>query len=372
MRNLLFIAAIILMLAFAVFSLFCRKWPNKSVKRLCVLGGLVAALALGYLWCSPAWDYPAVTGPYGVARMDAAYIDESRAEPYESDGSARWLNVSFWYPEEYAGGDNTCPLVVFSHGSFGTRESNVVQYRELASHGYVVCAIEHTYQSLGTTGPDGERAGLDSGYRRQLMRSNDDTPEQRTELTELFREWMSVRTADIGFVLDTVISRADAGEGGVYRLVDTSRIGLMGHSMGGAAALAVGRMRDDVSAVIALEAPFMGDVQGVDASGDFVWDAAPYPVPLLSVYTSSAWPILDTSPQYAQNSAVLRDNRADTQDIFLEGAGHMTLTDLVYAMPPLCLLFGQNLFFDADKYEADINAAYVEFLDEYLKGGNRE
>ncbi len=372
MRNLIFIVAIALMLAFAVFSLFFRKWPRKSIKRLCAFGGLAAALALGYFWCSPAWDYPAVTGPYGVARADAAYIDESRAEPYESDGSARWLNVSFWYPEDYAEGDNACPLVVFSHGSFGTRESNVVQYRELASRGYVVCAIEHTYQSLGTTGPDGERAGLDSGYQKQVMRANDDTPEQRAELAELFRGWMAVRTADISFVLDTVTARADAGEGGVYSLVDTSRIALMGHSMGGAAVLAVGRMRDDVSAVIALEAPFMGDVEGVDASGDLVWDETPYPVPLLSVYSDSAWPILDTSPQYAQNSAVLHDNRADTQDIYAEGAGHMTLTDLAYELPPLCLLFGQDMFFDTDKYETTINAAYVEFLDEYLKGGNQE
>ena len=372
MRNLIFIVAIALMLAFAVFSLFYKRWPRKSVKRLCALGGVVAALALGYFWCCPAWSYPDVTGPYGVARADAAYIDESRVEPYEGDGSARWLNVSFWYPEDYADGDNSCPLIVFSHGSFGTRESNAVQYRELASHGYVVCAIEHTYQSLGTIGPDGEKAGLDSGYQKQVMRANDDTPEQREELTGLFRGWMAVRTADIDFVLDTVIARADAGEDGVYRLIDTSRIGLMGHSMGGAAVLAVGRARDDVSAVIALEAPFMGDVQGVDSEGNLVWDDTPYPVPLLSVYSDSAWPILDTSPQYAQNSAVLHDDRADTQDIYAEGAGHMTLTDLAKELPPMCLLFGQNLFFEADKYEAYINAAYVDFLDEYLKGGSRE
>ncbi len=367
MRNLIFIIAIALLLAFAVFSLCFKGWRQKRVKRLCVLGGVAGVLALGYFWCFPAWSYPEVTGAYAVARADEVYIDESRVESYEDDGSARWLNVSFWYPQDDTAGEKVCPLIVFSHGSFGTRESNVVQYRELASHGYVVCAIEHTYQSLGTTGPDGERAGLDSGFQQQVLRASDDTPEQRAELAALFDSWMTVRTADIGFVLDTVVSRTQGGEGGVYRLVDTSRIGLMGHSMGGAAALALGRERSDVSAVIALEAPFMGDVEGVTAEGDFVWDDTPYPVPLLSVYTDASWNILDTAPQYAQNNAVRHDDCAGTQDIYMQGAGHMTLTDLVYELPPLCLLFGQRLILDADGYEADINAAYVEFLNAYLK-----
>lgn len=367
MRNLIFIAAIAIALGFMVFSLAFKKWPRKSVKRLCAVGGAVCALALAYLWCCPAWRYPAVTGPYGVASAEYTFVDHSRPEPYEDDGSARWLNVAFWYPDGYAGGEHTCPLVVFSHGSFGTKESNAVQYRELASHGYVVCAIGHTYQSLSAVGPNGEKTGLDSGFMKQVMRASDATPEQREELARLFRDWMAVRTGDISFVLDTVISRVDAEEDGVYRMIDTGRIGVMGHSMGGAAALAVGRARGDISAVIALEAPFIGDVRGVTDSG-FVWDDAPYPVPVLNVYSDNLWGRLDALPQYAQNSAMLHDSRPDTQDIHVAGAGHMTLTDLVYELPPLCLLYGQDIFFDAEQYEADINRTYLEFFDQYLKG----
>lgn len=367
MRNLIFIAASALALGFIVFSLAYKKWPRKSVKRLCVVSGAVCTLTLAYLWCCPAWRYPAVTGPYGVSSAEYTYVDHSRPEPYEDDGSARWLNVAFWYPDGYAGGEHTCPLVVFSHGSFGTRESNAVQYRELASHGYVVCAIGHTYQSLSAVGPNGEKTGLDSSFMKQVMRASDATPEQREELAGLFRDWMTVRTGDINFVLDTVISRADAGEDGVYRLVDTGRIGVMGHSMGGAAALAVGRARGDIFAVIALEAPFMGDVRGVTDSG-FVWDDAPYPVPVLNVYSDNLWGRLDALPQYAQNSAMLHDSRSDTQDIHVAGAGHMTLTDLVYELPPLCLLYGQDILFDAERYEADINRAYLDFFGQYLKG----
>jgi len=46
--------------------------------------------------------------------------------------------------------------VVFSPGSFGTRTSNTSTYRELASNGYVVCAIDHPYHSFYTTDVGGK------------------------------------------------------------------------------------------------------------------------------------------------------------------------------------------------------------------------
>ncbi len=42
-----------------------------------------------------------------------------------------------------------------------------------------------------------------------------------------------------------------------------ARIGVMGHSLGGSAALCIGRQRPDVQAVLALESPFMCDIEGV-------------------------------------------------------------------------------------------------------------
>ena len=80
MRNLIFIVVIALTLIFTVFSLFRKKWPRRSVKWLCVAGGMVCALALGYFWCCPAWSYPDVTGPYGVATAACTYTDENRPD----------------------------------------------------------------------------------------------------------------------------------------------------------------------------------------------------------------------------------------------------------------------------------------------------
>ena len=369
MRNLLFIIAIGLIIVFLIFSIF-RKKVKKPIRALSIVGAVVAVAAALLLWFYPSWSLPQTTGAYEVAMSKSILIDESRIEPYENDNSHRWLGIGLWYPIDDTLDKNSCPLVVFSHGSFGVKESNESLYRELASHGYVVCAIDHTYHSLGAVDADGKKVGIDGEYMKQVMGASDKDEEKREELAMLFSQWMKIRMDDMGFVLDTIINSANTGDSaaeGAYLLIDTKKIGVMGHSLGGAAALGMGRVRDDVGAVIALEAPFMYDVKGI-SDGDFVWDETAYPVPLLSVYSDSSWHILGSSPQYAQNFTILNDTSETTFDIYTKGAGHMTLTDLALSKPPLCLMFGQELFLDAEAYTRKLNHNYLEFFDSCLKG----
>ncbi|HKZ28317.1 MAG TPA: hypothetical protein VJ482_01605 [Acidimicrobiia bacterium] len=53
------------------------------------------------------------------------------------------------------------PVIVYSHGWTGFRTVNVDQSEALASHGYVVVSIDHTYGSIVTVFPDGRSVGLD-------------------------------------------------------------------------------------------------------------------------------------------------------------------------------------------------------------------
>ena len=65
----------------------------------------------------------------------------------------------------------------------------------------------------------------------------------------------------------------------------------------------------------------------------------------------------------------MRSDQSDTtEDYYVEGAGHMTLTDLALSMPPLCLVFGQDLFFHADACVRTVNQLYLDFLNRCLKG----
>ena len=86
------------------------------------------------------------------------------------------------------------------------------------------------------------------------------------EKRSLSREWMKLRTADESFVLDTIkFSKESASLGDnwftdneteilkILSRTDIEKIGLMGHSMGGATAVALGRNRDDIDAVIDLD-----------------------------------------------------------------------------------------------------------------------
>lgn len=70
-------------------------------------------------------------------------------------------------------------------------------------------------------------------------------------------------------------------------LVDRTKIGVMGHSLGGSSALGIGRMRKDGSVIIALESLFMCDIKGVKNS-EFVFTGEEYPIPVLNVYSDSS------------------------------------------------------------------------------------
>jgi len=371
MKNLIIITLILFLFIF-IFYILMNKKIKKSAKAILSACSAILISLLIYIWFNPVWEYPEASGMYGVGTASVTYTDEKRIESYRDDGSCRWLNIEFWYPEDYDGDEHACPLVLFSHGSLGIKESNETLYREFASHGYVVCAIDHTYQCLNTAAPDGSNVKIDQTYMKQILSSGDSSPEKRYELYEYFKEWMGVRTADINFILDTIIhnlSIESTSENGVYRLIDASNIGLIGHSLGGSAVLGVARTRDDISGVISLEAPFMCDVAGVDGKGNFIWNYDPYTVPVLNVYTDSSWDILPSSPQYAANKNMLDDDSASTYDIHVPGAGHMTLTDLAFDKPPLCLLFGQKLFFDVDECTSALNHTYLEFFNCCLKDG---
>ena len=342
-----------------------------------VLARLLGLATILIPWVSPLTfriaPYP--TGPNHIRTVSIRITDTHRRDPYTNDDSYRWLPVTIWYPIDTTVMPQSCPLILFSHGSFGVKESNAFLCQELASYGYVVCAVDHTHQSLSAIDAQGNKVGLDKGYVRQILTASDSTPEKRAELSGLFAEWMDLRTADLAIILDCLIGpgtpELDMASEAMSR-IDPTKIGVMGHSLGGAAAIALGRTRTEIKAVLALEAPYMGDVVGIK-DGQFVFRNPIYPVPLLNLYTDSVGPRLSKLPQYAQNAAIAADNCNTTNDLYIRGAGHMTLTDLVYTCPPVCLLFGQDVLFDVTAYTKNFNQTCLDFFDSSLKGqGNFE
>lgn len=352
---------------FGVWTLFSNRqaakaFSAKGVVLRTIMASLLIFLAMLPVLFFPQYRLPDVTGPYTVAEVQHTYTDESRTETYADTGEARKVNVSFWYPQD-AG--SVHPLVVFSHGSIGITTSNEFLYRELASHGYVVASLGHPHHSLWTKSTDGQITFLNMGFFQEIGRENPRIDKKQSYA--LYQKWMRVRMGDIDFVLDTLLGQAADGAPGVYSLVDIENIGVMGHSLGGSAALGVGRERDDVDAVIALEAPLMFDIVGVE-NDEFVLTRDAYPVPVLNIYSDSSWEHLSEWTQYSANNALLSDARATAFNVHISGLNHLALTDLSLASPFLTrLLDNAKLTRDSVEGLRIINEVSLEFFDTYLR-----
>jgi dienelactone hydrolase len=365
------LAALLLLLAVIGAAVLIRnKEEKRDYKAVRVVLRAIGMTVLIFVLTLPAIIFPqdiavmATTGEYQVSTATYTYTDTNRVETYTDTGENRKLNVEMWYP---ANADGTYPLIVFSHGAFGVKSSNESLYNELASHGYIVCSIDHTYQALYTTDADGHRISIDMDYMQEM--SAEDARSNRQQSYEYYQKWMKIRTDDINFVTDYILAEAkNNASDKPYKLVDTTKIGVMGHSLGGSAALGIGRMRDDVNAVIALESPFMCDIKGVE-DGEFVFEDKIYPVPVLNVYSDGTWGILADRPQYAENYALLSDTEATAFNVHISGVGHLTLTDLALTSPFLTrILNGQESTTDTEYCLKTINKICLEFFDSYLKG----
>lgn len=303
------------------------------------------------------------TGEYDVASVLYTYADENRIEAFSTKDVYRKVNVEFWYPEN---ADGLFPLVIFSHGALGIRSSNISLYRELASHGYVVGALDHPYQAFWARDEEGRLTLLSLDYLADLQR--EDAKTNKDESFAYYQQWMQIRMGDINFVLDTVLERATNSISGVYSLMDTDRIGVMGHSLGGSAALGIGRQRGDIDAVIALEAPFLYDIVGVE-DGEFVFVNQDYPIPILNVYSDDSWAHLAEWPQYARNNTLLAGSNPTAFSVHIDGVGHLALTDLSLSSPMMVRILDRTpLTRDREEVLRIINKLSLEFFNQFLKG----
>ena len=314
----------------------------------------------------PDYNLPETTGEYKVATDTFTYTDYSRKD---ENGENEYVNVAFWYPEN---GESRYPLVIFDHGAFGIKESNYSVYLELASHGYVVCSIDHPGHSFYTVSEDGITTIVDMEYMNEVTNSNTATCTSE-EYMELISKWMKVRVEDMNLTIDTILNHVDNNNSELpYRLVDKEKIGLFGHSMGAATSVWVGGARSDIDAVINIDGPYFSEIYYDSSTSLLRAKGTPYHTPILNIYSDQVWVQLQDGTDtdvYAANK-ISNYICEESFDLYLKGAKHLTLTDLVLHSPFLTdMLNGEKAIIDIEYCMRIEREAILEFFDCYLKSG---
>lgn len=361
----------------AVISLarvIAEKHGNKPYKRWRMVSKGIAMLLILTLATMPAiifpqYDEPELTGVNKVRASSYTFTDTNRIETFTDTGENRKLTAEFWYPED---ADGKYPLIVFSHGAFGVRTSNTSTMMELASNGYVVCSIDHPYHAAGSVDVDGKLTIGSNEFMQEVVDANSDVYSDKEQL-ELYSRWMDLRTNDISFVLDTILNNTENNSTEFYGLIDSSRIGLIGHSLGGAASAQLGRERKDISAVINLDGTMLGEYRS-NGEGEPVMNEEPYPRPLLNFYSEYVINELTANPEYEYPNRVISSISQEAFETCIKGSGHMSYTDLPLFSPflanQLSGISGGTSKATVDEYYCieTMNELVLEFFNCYTKG----
>ena len=305
--------------------------------------GLAIALVQFMVVAAPAEPYaiavPSPTGSYKVGTSSMRFVDLSRNDPYVRANN-RELLIQLWYPASTVQGYHLVdysspkvwryisqltgvdlppistnsvqnapivagphPLVLLTHGYTGTLTDYTFLAEDLASRGYVVASVAHTYESTAVEFPDGRLvlSVLGSHFRVDALRTDEQTISFAAH----------VREQDISSVLDELQRRNATSGDFLASHLDFRRVAVMGHSLGGIAALAIVSRDPRISAAIVMDAP--GSANSATGTGK--------PVLILAAGRDQ-WG--------ARDCQLWRNLRGPRLLVELRGAEHLTASDAVW------------------------------------------
>ncbi len=358
--------------------------PNKRWLRLsaAVLGYFSLAFSVAFLLVFPVFHLPEPSGPYAIGTTELYLNDKARSEVFTPNPEdTRKLMVKVWYPAEEIKGNSEqyiepeiaaayasqngfpsflsshmplirshrfagvplatdkeqYPVLIFSHGL----RVPVVFYsaflEELASQGYVIFAIQHTYETAGVLFPDNRMAVYNANAipvgdrwdkvwqinqeylssknpvlrKAKVYKMNEVEP-----MADRVRAW----AADIHFVLDE-LERLNKQEGSFfYHALDMERLGGFGHSLGGAAMGQAMLSESRLKAAANFDGAQWGDlIEGGFEQPFLALDAARDP---------EVYPFILPNPVIYQEA-----NLPGLAYLQVEGAKHSNFSDLGYLTP---------------------------------------
>jgi dienelactone hydrolase len=250
------------------------------------------------------------------------------------------------------------PVLLFSPAWGGRRTQNTYLTEDLASHGYVVAAMDHPGNSGPTLYEDGhvdQPATGDAMNFATLSLEEIDAAGAK----ELARE-----TADEIGVLDKLAAINQDSASPFYQRLDLTRVGALGHSFGGAVGAEAAIEDERIKSALDLDGSLFGRMQKEGLQKPFMFIEQDLPVYQDSAKRSAADLIND-----ALNASDLEAMRKfGAYRVFLHGSTHESFTDHSLRSP-LASLSGAGKIPKYREYEI-LRAYTLAFFDKTLRGGD--
>lgn len=315
---------------------------------------------------------PIPTGSYTVGRT-LIYINTDREELWtEEEEDSRELPLLIWYPSNDSSGPladylpygqeanserfeairewssklmihslqdasiastpSTFPIIIFSPGGGTGPWGYHMILEDLASHGFIVISIDHTYQGAGQVLRNGTFIQPAPGATFS-PKSEQGSPEFEVELEDWYMGISDNRSDDIRSVILALKDLDQETESLLHNQLDLRRIGVLGHSIGGIAAAHAVAEVDEIQS-------------GVNIDGHFdslTFDPARMPSkPFMAIEAEGPAPsdeLLEhegyTREEYNramrdianQQAATYRQINQGAYRVYIDGANHSTVHD---------------------------------------------
>jgi predicted dienelactone hydrolase len=376
------------------------RWILLPLYGCSVLTFLFLSLLLSFL---PRFRLPAPTGPYAVGTVTRYWVDTAREN--------RELMVQFWYPAQsspsaplarymqhaevlgnafgvpgfffrhlnslstqarsqvpLALDQPIYPILLFSHGLGGVRTQNTFQCQELASHGYIVVAVDHTHYAAGVVFPDGRVSSFfleNLGMTPEMMKQAPRNPAIFAAYMRAIERALPIVTGDQRFVLDRLAQLHDHDPEYLFTgRLDLNHIGAFGHSQGGATVWHLCSVDSRCKAALNLDGPALGSIQ---QSG------SPRPLFFLGSTNKASFP--DPQVQALAQDMVtgtldrtFAASMGDRYRMELARSGHFNFSDAPLILPRTFGRVPPMLGAVGVRGLSVINTYTLAFFEHYLKG----
>jgi predicted dienelactone hydrolase len=386
---------------------------NRIVKRVAKGVGVLALIAsaaltvlLAALWVDHgrSTPLPAPSGSYRVGRATYVWRDETRINPYAPVADTKQdLAIWIWYPAvptpstrkseylpeyssralvhyegfilgkllsrdltrvethswtdaEVSSEQAMYPVVILRAGGGALSSDYTTLAEDLASHGYVVVSFDAPYRTVITAFTDGRVAIRAAGGDFDRM------PSSTTQ--HLATQLMNVWIADLKFVLDQLQELNVNDPTGRFKgRFDMQKVGVAGHSLGGATAAQFCHDDPRCAAGIDIDGMPFGDVIQNGLHQPFFF--------LMSDHSKES----GSEPQTVERNIESIYNHVPEGKrwgMTLTGANHFTFSDQMFTKSPILMFFlrraGVMGSLEKRRGLAITSACVYTFFDVYLKG----